>query len=220
MNHVFMNPKWPLLCCRWSFQAYVNRKCIIRLSNASLRVTRSEITTLIWQAGFVMIYCQRWEQGKFQNDSHFTHWPPFLKFQTKEIEGRWRGTYLFHVPVIHGVVRHFIRLQLDNLFELVAIAFPLADYDHFVKQEDVPSREGGLTRTQMSGIRYIVHCFFYVIKFLILECSTHRSCFVLLMMEQTFSSPSIFGLPYSSSLTCCLGHKGNTQCQSFAYYGL
>lgn len=36
---------------------------------------------------------------------------------------------------------------------------------------------------------------------------THRSCFVRLTMEHTFSSPSIFGLPYSSSFTCCLGQK-------------
>lgn len=50
--------------------------------------------------------------------------------------------------------------------------------------------------------------------------STHRSCLVRLTMEQTFSSPSIFGLPYSSSLTCCLGHKGNTWCQSSAHCGL
>lgn len=51
------------------------------------------------------------------------------------------GYYLFHVPVVHGVVCHLVRLQLDDLLELVAVAFPLADYDHFVKQEDVP--EGG-----------------------------------------------------------------------------
>lgn len=55
------------------------------------------------------------------------------------MEGGWRKTYLFHVPVVHGVVRHFVRLQLDDLLELVAVAFSLADYDHFVKQEDVPS---------------------------------------------------------------------------------
>lgn len=47
-------------------------------------------------------------------------------------------SYLFHVSVVHGVVRHLIRLQLDNLFELIAIAFPLADNDHFIKQEYVP----------------------------------------------------------------------------------
>lgn len=38
---------------------------------------------------------------------------------------------------------------------------------------------------------------------------THRSylsCLVRLTIEDTFSSPSIFGLPYSSSFTCCLWH--------------
>lgn len=54
------------------------------------------------------------------------------------MEGGWRKTYLFHVPVVHGVVGHFVRLQLDDLLELVAVALPLADDDHFVKQEDVP----------------------------------------------------------------------------------
>lgn len=41
---------------------------------------------------------------------------------------------------------------------------------------------------------------------------THRSCLVRLTMEHTLSSPSIFGRPYSSSLTCCLGqtHKSIT----------
>lgn len=57
------------------------------------------------------------------------------------MEGGWRGTYLFHVPVVHGVIGHFVRLQLDDLLQLVAVAFPLADYDHFVKQEDVPINE-------------------------------------------------------------------------------
>lgn len=47
-------------------------------------------------------------------------------------------SYLFHVSVVHGVVRHLIWLQLDNLFELIAIAFPLADNDNFIKQEYVP----------------------------------------------------------------------------------
>lgn len=47
-------------------------------------------------------------------------------------------SYLFHVSVVHGVVRHLVQLQLDNLFELVAVAFPLADNDHFIKQEYVP----------------------------------------------------------------------------------
>lgn len=38
---------------------------------------------------------------------------------------------------------------------------------------------------------------------------THRSCFVWLMMDRTFSSPSIFGRPYSSSFTGCgKGDKG------------
>lgn len=32
--------------------------------------------------------------------------------------------------------------------------------------------------------------------------STHLSCLVWLTMDRTFSSPSIFGLPYSSSFTC------------------
>lgn len=57
--------------------------------------------------------------------------------------GRGGGGYLFHVPVVHGVVWHLVRLQLDDLLELVAVAFPLADYDHFVKQEDVPEGGGG-----------------------------------------------------------------------------
>lgn len=48
------------------------------------------------------------------------------------------GSYLFHVSVVHGVVRHLIQLQLNNLFELVAVAFPLAHDDHFIKQEYVP----------------------------------------------------------------------------------
>lgn len=48
-------------------------------------------------------------------------------------------SYLFHVSVVHGVVRHLIGLQLDNLFELIAVAFPLADDDHFIKQEYVPT---------------------------------------------------------------------------------
>lgn len=29
-------------------------------------------------------------------------------------------------------------LQLNNLFELIAIAFPLADNDHFIKEEYIP----------------------------------------------------------------------------------
>lgn len=35
------------------------------------------------------------------------------------------------------------------------------------------------------------------------SAATHLSCLVWLTMERTFSSPSIFGLPNSSSFTCC-----------------
>lgn len=49
-------------------------------------------------------------------------------------------SYLFHVSVVHGVVWHFIHLQFNNFFELIAIAFPLADNDHFIKQEYIPER--------------------------------------------------------------------------------
>lgn len=67
-------------------------------------------------------------------------WWPLAKFKWEDERG---GSYLFHVPVVHGVVWHLVRLQLDDLLELVAVAFPLADYDHFVKQEDVPEGGGG-----------------------------------------------------------------------------
>lgn len=105
-------------------------------------------------------------------------------------------SYLFHVSVVHGVVRHLIRLQLDNLFEFIAIAFPLADNDHLIKQEYVPKDAKIYSQTKVTtGIGLL--CGLWI----------HLSCFVRLTMEHTFSSPSIFGLPYSSSLTCCLGHK-------------
>ena len=48
------------------------------------------------------------------------------------------AAYLLHVPVVHGVVRHFVRLQLNDLLQFIAVAFPLAHYDHFIKQEYVP----------------------------------------------------------------------------------
>lgn len=110
-------------------------------------------------------------------------------------------SYLFHVSVVHGVVRHFIRLQFNNLFELIAIAFPLADNDHFIKQEYIPedTHTNSLLIWQWENYTFVVGLFFCRVW-------THRSCFVRLTMEQTFSSPSIFGLPYSSSFTCCLGH--------------
>lgn len=56
-----------------------------------------------------------------------------VSFQNKK-----RDSYLFHVSVVHGVVRHFIWLQFNNLFEFIAIAFPLADNDHFIEQEYIP----------------------------------------------------------------------------------
>lgn len=49
-----------------------------------------------------------------------------------------RCSYLFHVSVVRRVIRHFMILQLNNLFELIAIAFPLADNDHFIKEEYIP----------------------------------------------------------------------------------
>lgn len=55
-----------------------------------------------------------------------------VSFQTK------RFSYLFHVSVVHGVVRHFIWLEFNNLLQLIAITFPLADNDHFIKQEYIP----------------------------------------------------------------------------------
>lgn len=46
--------------------------------------------------------------------------------------------YLFHVSVVHEVIWHFVRLQFNNLLQLIIIAFPLAHNDHFVKEEDIP----------------------------------------------------------------------------------
>jgi len=46
--------------------------------------------------------------------------------------------HLLHVSVVQRVVRHLVQLQFDDLFELVAVAFPLADDDHFVEQEYIP----------------------------------------------------------------------------------
>lgn len=62
-------------------------------------------------------------------------------------------SYLFHVSVVHGVVRHFVRLQLDNLLELIAVAFPLAHYDHFVKQEYVPEETRAHVMHALSNCR-------------------------------------------------------------------
>lgn len=124
----------------------------------------------------------------------------------------WKeDSYLFHVPVVHGVIRHFIRLQLNNLFEFIAIAFPLADNDHFIKQEYIPedihTHSMSMCCENMSLLA--LGCFNSHILWVVFFSWvwTHRSCFVRLTIEHTFSSPSIFGLPYSSSFTCCLGHK-------------
>lgn len=113
-----------------------------------------------------------------------------------------RCSYLFHVSVVHGVIRHFIWLQLNNLFQLIAIAFPLADNDNFIKQENIP----GDTYRCIVWKMWFESLYFFTHFLEFFRVWTHRSCFVRLTMEHTFSSPSIFGLPYSSSFTCCLGH--------------
>lgn len=39
-----------------------------------------------------------------------------------------------------------------------------------------------------------------------MKVQSYLSCLVRLTIEHTLSSPSIFGLPYSSSFTCCESH--------------
>lgn len=52
--------------------------------------------------------------------------------------------HLLHVPVVHGVVGHLVVLQLDDLLQLIVVAFALADDHHFIKQEYVPRRRSYL----------------------------------------------------------------------------
>lgn len=137
LNCVFMNPKWPSLHLHL-FQAYAS-KMHIRLSDALLKGSISGITIdkVLHLKGNICTDCTEWfitcVTGKagFAKTSRQRNSFGRVSFQSKR-------SYLFHVSVVHGVVRHFVRLQLDNLLELIAVAFPLAHYDHFVKQEYVP----------------------------------------------------------------------------------
>lgn len=109
-------------------------------------------------------------------------------------------SHLLHVPVVHGIVRHLVGLQFDDLLQLVAVSFPLTNDHHFIEEENVPVENTVTVTPPLEGQNYSplpCACRFW----------THRSCLVLLRMEQTFSSPSILGRPYSSSLTCCLGSE-------------
>lgn len=77
------------------------------------------------------------------------HQPPFVRPPHDACLSRvsacpWpspSGAHLLDVLVVHGVVGHLVEEQLYDLLQLVAVAPPLADDDHLVKQEQVPAQQ-------------------------------------------------------------------------------
>ena len=61
--------------------------------------------------------------------------------------------HLLDVLVVHGVVSHLVAEQLYDLLQLVAVAPPLADDDHLVKQEQVPAQQCGPGPVSSAGAR-------------------------------------------------------------------
>lgn len=132
----FMNPKWPSLhlhglSSMGEQNVYLTLQ-LITLSSIS-EITINEVPLL---KGNICNDYMGWFITCASNKAAFplqaNAFSP-ASFQTKGC------SYLFHIFVVHGVVRHFIWLQFNNLFELIAITFPLADNDHFIKQENIPA---------------------------------------------------------------------------------
>lgn len=127
-----------LHCIYMSFK-HMRAKCISGSPMHCLKVPylkAPSTRSFIWRATFALIV---------QNDSLpvsqarlGSQRPHGKRKSFGRVSFQSKRSYLLHVSVVHGVVRHFVRLQLDNLLELIAVAFPLAHYDHFVKQEYVP----------------------------------------------------------------------------------